>query len=432
MAAVVSLAILGAFIGVVLIGRSPSSSFLSGPPEASPGRGVETVGPHNAGPPSIHWTRVAMDAPDLGSIIDFSVARADTGLIAAGTTLDTSHHHNDADSEVHHLEAIVWTSPDGGSWHRVDRQPGFEHATLSSVEVSGGQTLAIGSAVGEGGRHSARIWRSTDGASWSIVSPTGLPSGVTLGTLTALGDGFLLAASEPAGGYITPASLWRSPDGSAWERIPVGAGESVLAWSVFALGDGLVAIGQRSLDSADPVPVLIRSVDGAEWDRVQLAGHGFGPDLVGIDDIAAGGPGSIAAGRVVDGVSPQDPAATRLGPPTDGAIWTSPDLATWTRVEPGRALFGGTDDQDIRIIEAVDGGYVALGTSGGHGRGWVSADGAAWQLIADLDALADASLRDAITVGGDLVVVGIGTRGEPVVWLGQAPPMRPAGSAPRR
>ena len=102
---------------------------------------------------------------------------------------------------------------------------------------------------------------------------------------------------------------------------------------------------------------MIRSVDGAEWDIVRLAGLGFGPDLVAIDEIIAGGPGFIAAGRILDDVSPQDPAATRLGPPTDGAIWTSPDLATWTRVDPGRVLFG-----DVRYASGLlHGCYILVG-----------------------------------------------------------------------
>jgi len=333
-----------------------------------------------------------------------------------------SHHHNDADSEGHHLEAVVWTSPDGQSWRRVDGQPGFVHAAISSVAASGARLLAVGYGTDPGGEHAPRIWRSTDGAEWAVVSPEGLPTGATLGSLTPLRDGFLLGVGRSAPSGETSGSLWRSTDGLAWQEVVVGDYLAVPHWFVHAVGDGYVALGQRSADAAGRAPVLMRSVDGATWTSLQSDDDAFGPGLVAVDDIVAGGPSFIAAGRVVDTVSPQDPATTRLGPPTDGAIWTSPDLATWTRVEPGRELFGGVEDEAVHLVEPLAGGYVALGASGPNGAAWVSADGIAWHKApAPLEAFGDASVEDAEINGDKLVVVGGAGDGQPAVWLGQPP-----------
>lgn len=164
------------------------------------------------------------------------------------------------------------------------------------------------------------------------------------------------------------------------------------------------------------------------WDRVAIPADPFGQDLIDVDDIVATSEGYVAVGRVVDSVSPQDPATTRIAPPTDGAIWTSPDLVTWTRVDHARDLFGGPDDEQVRDVAAVDGGLVAIGSTGGHGSAWASAEGRVWLPTADASgAWLNATPEALVRSGAHLIAVGGDAHGMPAVWLGGIDPPATAG-----
>ncbi len=404
-------------VGATVVGRPGPTPPSPTQPTGSPSGGSATAVAVPVGPPQVSWASQPLDVEAVGKGMMTALAQGPGGLVAAGRLLDTSHHHNTPTAERHHVEAVVWTSPDGRGWRAIARQPGFEHATITSVASTHGIFLAVGNGADDDGGTSPRVWRSTDGNAWSLESIEGLPANAVIGPVTALPSDFLLVASTTGADGVQGGRFWHSADGVAWEPLVLTNYPAVAAWSVLDTGDGFVAIGQRA--RAGLVPLISRSTDGLTWEAVDVAEDAFGPDLVGIDDIVAGRPGFVAGGRVVDRISPQDPDILRLGPPTDGAIWTSPDLATWTRVEPGRQLFGGEDDQAVRLLERLDAGYAALGVWGTGGAGWVSADGTTWHRSADADGAFSHGAPDALLpVGNQLVAVGGDGEGGPAVWLG--------------
>ena len=134
-------------------------------------------------------------------------------------------------------------------------------------------------------------------------------------------------------------------------------------------------------------------------------------------DVVVGGPGFVAVGNM------DDPDGTT------GAIFTSPDGSSWTRL----ALDADLDGAYLRTVTTWAGGLAVAGTRVGYAGSepliWTSRDGGAWGLLprADLDP-AGVDDRQDVTVGGiarygpDLIAVGAsGTypaRQQGVIWVG--------------
>ena len=79
------------------------------------------------------------------------------------------------------------------------------------------------------------------------------------------------------------------------------------------------------------------------------------------------------------------PRQCRLGSDTDGAVWTSPDGVTWSRVPHDEAVFGDADRQSMRSVVAVGSRLVAAGddASGGNmdAAVWTSSYGVTWSRV---------------------------------------------------
>lgn len=413
--------------GVIMGGPVPTTERSAAPAvsRSDPPAVSRSVAPTAAGspvaaaPPRPSWYRQPLEGPAAGPGTMFAVASGGPGLVAVGSDRDTSHHHNTPTSERHHVEAVAWTSLDGGVWWRVAGQPGFEHAAMQDVAWSRDVLVAVGYDDSDpDGTVTTRLWSSRDGATWTALPDTTIPVDTRLTRVLGTPAGFLASGVERVADGIGRGVVWRSDDGVAWARsTDPAAFESGRLDAIFEVGGDLVAIGQKRGDylRINP-PVLWRSGDGLRWDLIPLADDAFGRDLAGLAAIARGGPDYIAVGTVIDTLSPQDPTSTQIWPPTDGAIWTSPDLRTWTRVEPARELFGGEDNQAINSVVAIRGGYIALGRAGSAAGAWSSADGQQWEQIT-LPEAATGTVDDAVVMNGAIIGVG-GTDRAPAVWRG--------------
>jgi hypothetical protein len=374
-----------------------------------------------AGVSRLDWNRYPLQGDAAGQGTMLAVTAGGPGLVAVGRFTDVSHHHNTPTSERHHTEAVVWRAFGDAAWLRVTGQPGFTHAAMQDVASSRGVVVAAGYDDAQGGAGATRLWRSLDGADWTVLPDTTIPAGTRLSRVLGTPAGFLASGVE-----VTPGEgpgrgvVWRSDDGVAWTRAADPASfESGVVNAIFEIGEELVAIGQKRGDylRINP-PLLWRSSDASRWEAVPLSNDAFGSDLAGIAAIAAGGPGYIAVGTVIDTLSPQDPTTQIAWPPTDGAIWTSPDLRTWTRVEPARELFGGEENQAITSLVAVRNGYIAFGSTGRAAGAWSSADGERWERV-ELPEAASGMVDDALVMNGAIIAVG-GVGDSPAVWRGSA------------
>ena len=222
------------------------------------------------------------------------------------------------------------------------------------------------------------------------------------------------AAFDHSGRWDTRrgGAVWLSPDGEAWTRVPdpdgvFGAGVATLT-GVADSGSRLVAIGVAATEggsadgNVDPRPaVWVSDDDGASWARVPPG------------DAAFGGEGRHLMWTVI---------ATDQGFVAAGDdLWTSPDGWEWTRVGPMK---------EVRRIARTDDGYVAVGIvifeSLYRAAAWTSADAMSWAPV-ELPAAtplinADnwSAATDVVAAPGGVVVVGQanGDNGsDGAVWL---------------
>ena len=104
------------------------------------------------------------------------------------------------------------------------------------------------------------------------------------------------------------------------------------------------------------------------WSRVPHDEAVFGGEGAQMRSVIAGGPGLVAIG--VD----------ESGGDQDGAVWTSPDGITWSRVPHDEAIFGGESDQLMDGVTSGGSGLVAVGSDESGG----DLDAAVW-VVADED-----------------------------------------------
>ena len=257
--------------------------------------GYDTSGGHMRGavwvsPDGYRWTRIddpaAFGGP--GSQEMLTVASGGPGLVAAGYR-----------SSAGNLDAVVWVSPDGYQWTRIDGQEAFGGPTsdvIYSVTAGGPGLVAVGHTYSSTASDGA-AWVSADGHDWTrIDSPEafGGSDPDEIRTVTAGGPGLI------AGG----SALWVSVDGHDWTRLgeeATFAAGSRYVYSVTAGGPGLVAVG-------DGVWV---SADGYGWSRVDDRSTLDEPDEF-MCSVAPWRSGLVAAGL------------DKEAGDSDGAVWVSP------------------------------------------------------------------------------------------------------------
>ena len=242
------------------------------------------------------------------------------------------------------------------------------------------------------------------GACGSDLAPT-----TTVAQTTTSGP----ATTAPA----TPAAPVASS--LAWSRVPddaVFTGEDgILMASVAGGGPGLVAVGTEASESGLNAAVWT-STDGINWSRVPHDEAIFGGDGdQSMTSVTSGGPGLVAVGT--------DSFESDL----DGAVWTSPDGITWSRVPHDEAVFGDDGDQSMTSVTAGGPGLVAVGTDGPVKNSdvavWTSTDGISWSRVPHDEAVfgggGNQSMTSVTSGGPGLVAVGTDAShddGDPAVW----------------
>jgi hypothetical protein len=112
---------------------------------------------------------------------------------------------------------------------------------------------------------------------------------------------------------------------------------------------------------------------------------------------------------------------------SDGAVWTSPDGRTWSRVEAEPSVFGDTDTERDQVITDVVAGpthLVAVGVDGRpgdfDGAVWLSSDGLAWERVSDhvFEGAGNQAIH-AVVHTSDLAVAVGEAEGSPAVWVSQ-------------
>ena len=272
--------------------------------------------------------------------------------------------------------------------HPILRIPG--QATMADVTaLPGGGFVAVGYIPPA---WTPAAWTSTDGSTWALHSLG--DTGFTFPVAVAAGDDGSVVAVGHSGRLPV---AWTSTDGVAWTERPVtvlGAdGVAERMTSVVATSTGFLAGGSVGPELADRHARFWTSTDGATWRPVPDDPAAFADAEV--RSIARLGSGFVAVGVV--GTAQQATAAV---------AWTSPDGATWRRVDDP-AFAGGV----AAAVAPAPFGLVAVGSDVGRREAvaWISRDGTSWTR-----APTEASRRyagfiwmtDVVTIGDTVLAVG--------------------------
>ena len=131
---------------------------------ASVGPGLIAGGWREQGEPTAAiWTstdgRAWSLAPSIQDAIGMqirSIVATDDGYLAVGDGIEGT-------------QAAMWTSPDGGTWTRIEDRSFLDASLVSITRTSAGYV-----AVGGRGADDAGVWTSADGASWEVVEEDAL------------------------------------------------------------------------------------------------------------------------------------------------------------------------------------------------------------------------------------------------------------------
>jgi hypothetical protein len=319
------------------------------------------------------------------------------------------------DGPVGDADAAVWTSVDGSTWSRVAHDEavfgGDGSQVMRSVVVGGPGLVAVG--YGQSGDDfDAAVWTSADSATWSRVPHDedifGGNGNQFMFDVVAGGPGFVAVGADVSGGDADTA-IWTSADGLTWSRVPhdeeVFGGEDVQRVWSVTVGGPGLVAVGVAGPSPDVDGAVWTSVDGETWTRVP---H---------DEAVFGGDGVQWMWSVVEG----GPGLVAVGYDESGAdgdkeaaVWTSTDGEAWTRVPQDAAVFGGAGEQRMWGVAATDAGLVAVGADGSggdfDGAVWTSVDGISWARLPDAEASlggpGDQTMTYVAVVGPDLVAVG--------------------------
>jgi hypothetical protein len=216
-------------------------------------------------------------------------------------------------------------------------------------------------------------------------------------------------ATDPAPSQEEPGpspTLANAPSLVTWSRVSddrAGLRADGGGWmsSVVAGGPGFVAVGSVDIEGQDELSGAVwTSTDGASWSRVPHDDAIFNSGR--ISSVIVGGPGLVAVGAIDE----HPDLSVGVGGGGDAAVWTSPDGVTWSRVSHDDAVFGGPGHQWMSDVTIGGPGLVAVGWDETNGAAvWTSADGIVWSRVPPSDLLSS-RLRDtgdsmtAVTAGG--------------------------------
>ena len=283
-------------------------------------------------------------------------------LRTAGPTAPTSW-------EVH-----VLSSSDGVNWSEQSVLPS-DAATVTGVAESAGRVVAVGN-TGDASGATAMLWTTTDLLTWQATRPPVPAQSDTYSWVNGVAAG--PAGFLAWGNAGTSTEFWASTDGVAWHRLTSsGLPGDPAPDSLFATPSGYVIHINGDTTST------WESSDGAIWTEAwQGPTWTLGSEGYMLGTIVPASSGSYIsfgwAGTFSGGPSTL---------PGDLQLWTSTDLAHWTRSD--RVPRPGWTDG----FASIPGGYVAAGVQApgdietlpwGSLEAWTSADGRSWQQLAGL------------------------------------------------
>lgn len=264
------------------------------------GRGAQSpAGWHSAD--GQRWDRDPIRAASFDGPLERLLAVARRGVVAVSPGQVQSATEGN-------LRPSMWSRGPDGAWHESPAPRelfgGERTGGLVTVAAAPSQFLATGGWTGPDGQFDIGVWTSPDGGSWTrldgdpALSPRRGES-IRAIAATAASPGIVLAGEADLGPARQGVAWW-SADGHAWVRADVAGSASLQ--QIVAVPAGFVAVGLRS----NGAPSAWRSADGRHW---QPAGGLAAPAGASVEFTGAAADGATV---VVGGLVAGRPALWRM------------------------------------------------------------------------------------------------------------------------
>jgi hypothetical protein len=303
-----------------------------------------------------------------------ALARTPSGFLAAG---------EHAPGGTVASSPVIWTSPDGLSWQRLD-------ARQLGLAAGGGRVLRISFAASHGGdtviggviartsvtqvgkkrqqvtAYSTGIWRSASGQTTWAAATVPVSNGAQdwIDGLAADGSGFVAIRAGATLGNGTAGVAYVSSDGSSWTyggTITAAKTANLKITGVAGSDAGIVASGQVAGGSL----VAYVSHDGRSWQPTAVLGSASAESVSGATIVPGGT--VIAAGA-----SAGDPVSQRPFLALAGA------QRGIVNVDLGSVAGAAEPEVAVTGVAVGGGKLVAVGSAGGYPAVWSSTGSGAW------------------------------------------------------
>ncbi len=312
-------------------------------------------------PNGLNWTLAAMHGiePQLPGDQVWVVTKTAAGFLAAG----------EAPASGGTTQAVIWTSPNGLTWHRMTglAAPGARVLNISYATWHGADTVISGAlSNGQSG-----AWLSTNGGtSWTPVTiPAGHGAGPGITGLGSDAAGLIAVRSGRTPSGTPDAVSYFSTNGQAWQySATLGATGGLTPRVVKGSAYGFVVTGT---DATGNLVAYTSTGTGAAWQSTASLGSAATQSVIGATIAPAGT--IVAIGSTV---------ASNLG---QQPVFLEADTAGTVRPVPLAAIPGATiPELAVNGLAAADGQQVAVGSADGYPAIWEKTGSSAWTLVTSL------------------------------------------------
>ena len=343
-------------------GGQPSLGYTAGLLAGGPG-GWLAIGQQAiwTSPNGLTWTLAAAHGiePQLPGDQVWVVTRTADGFLAAG----------EAPAGGGTTQAVIWTSPNGLTWHRTTglTAPDARALNISYATWHGADTVISGAlSNGQSG-----AWLSTSGGtSWTPVAiPADHGAGPVIAGLGFDASGLIAIRDGRTPGGAQDGVSYFSPNGESWQyAATVGATGGLTPRVVKGSAYGFVVTGTGATGN---LVAYTSTGTGTSWQPTASLGNGATEAVIG----AAVAPGGtiIAIGSTV---------ASNLG---QQPVFLEANMAGSVRQVPMAGIPGATiPELTVSGLAVADGQQVAVGSADGYPAIWRKAGGGPWTLVTSL------------------------------------------------
>jgi len=284
-------------------------------------------------------------------------------------------------------QAVIWTSPDGVTWHRLTAaQLGLAAAGERVLNISyatwlGDDTLISGEVAANGATYSG-TWLSTNGGSaWTRVSiPADHGAGPSITGVAFDSAGLIAVRPGRSANGASDGVAYFSPNGRTWQY--AGTIDATGGWTPGVVKGSVYGFVVTGTSAANRLVAYTSTGDGVSWLPTGPLGDAADESVVGATVAPAGT--IVAVGYT---------AASKIG---QQAMLVEANTAGTVRPISLAGIPGGVvPELTVSGLAVADGQQVAVGSADGYPAVWRKESGNSWALTTTLTSVpAGTGLRD--------------------------------------